>query len=270
MASLEILDLSKNQIESFPETPGRLTKLKVLSLTRNKIYALPSYLTDFASLKVFKVDQNPIEWPPREVLGALVDGGYSQRDPETGVSKRDEDMRPWIENMKSWMRQRASEGDSLVVSNREEDSYLASECVVSITPKLPLIPQRRTSQRGVSRRPERGHGALGDGFTDILQCSSCHTDGPASARRIHSRRVAFCSSSRAWNTQSCSDNVRRITEPSCLAKSRAPATPFCAPRQVTLKLVIHPSSFCFDGVFGPFSCAIGESTSASTRQYRRT
>ena len=125
--SLEILDLSKNQIEAFPDVPGRLAKLKVLSLTRNKIYALPNYLTTFHSLKVFKVDQNPIEWPPREVLGALIDMNYSQVDPETGVQKRDEDMRPWIENMKSWMRQRAADGDRVLSRNKEDDAYLASE-----------------------------------------------------------------------------------------------------------------------------------------------
>ena len=63
MMALEILDLSKNCIESFPERPGRLAQLKVLSLTSNRIYTLPSYLTTFSHLKVFKVDQNPIEWP---------------------------------------------------------------------------------------------------------------------------------------------------------------------------------------------------------------
>jgi hypothetical protein len=46
------------------------------------------------------------------VLGALVDGDTSSRDREdTGnrEKKREEDLRPWIENMKSWMRQKAGE-----------------------------------------------------------------------------------------------------------------------------------------------------------------
>lgn len=63
MPTLEILDLSKNQITSFPDQPGDLTSLKVLSLTHNRIYTLPAYLTTFDSLKVFKVSANPIEWP---------------------------------------------------------------------------------------------------------------------------------------------------------------------------------------------------------------
>lgn len=63
MENLEILDLSKNQITSFPVEPGQLSNLKVLSLTHNRIYTLPSYLTTFDNLKVFKVASNPIEWP---------------------------------------------------------------------------------------------------------------------------------------------------------------------------------------------------------------
>jgi Leucine-rich repeat (LRR) protein len=63
MPTLEILDLSKNQLEGFPDSPGSLHNLKVLSLTSNHIYSLPSYLKDFTHLKVFKVAHNPIEWP---------------------------------------------------------------------------------------------------------------------------------------------------------------------------------------------------------------
>lgn len=63
MANLEILDLSKNQITSFPAEPGQLASLKVLSLNHNRLYTLPSYLTTFDNLKVFKVASNPLEWP---------------------------------------------------------------------------------------------------------------------------------------------------------------------------------------------------------------
>lgn len=44
--------------------------------------------------------------------------------------KKDEDLRPWIENMKSWMRQRSAETDRLLErtnANVEQDGYLASE-----------------------------------------------------------------------------------------------------------------------------------------------
>lgn len=63
MQGLEILDLSKNQISAFPDTPGRLANLKVLSLSYNRLTALPTYLVSFKGLKVFKVDHNPIHWP---------------------------------------------------------------------------------------------------------------------------------------------------------------------------------------------------------------
>ena len=66
MPALEILDLSKNRIASFPLVPGRLVNLKVLSLTNNKLYTLPEYMVKFEALKVFKVDNNPIEWPVSE------------------------------------------------------------------------------------------------------------------------------------------------------------------------------------------------------------
>lgn len=118
MASLEILDLSKNHIDSFPDTPGSLDQLKVLSLTNNRIYTLPSYLTTFNHLKVFKVDKNPIEWPPYEVLGSLMDH-------DSGKSV-DEDLRPWIENMKSWMRQRSADTDRLLAQNKADETYFVS------------------------------------------------------------------------------------------------------------------------------------------------
>ncbi|ORX33417.1 RAM signaling pathway protein-domain-containing protein [Kockovaella imperatae] len=132
MTALEILDLSKNKIVSFPSEPGRLTQLKVLSLTSNRIRSLPSYLTKFNHLKVFKVDLNPIEWPPREVLGNLVDNDISKPvETQPGQRKKDEDLRPWIENMKKWMRVKEAEGDENVPPKghyqRGDEGELASE-----------------------------------------------------------------------------------------------------------------------------------------------
>ncbi|EIW66273.1 hypothetical protein TREMEDRAFT_65543 [Tremella mesenterica DSM 1558] len=127
MLSLEILDLSKNRLTSFPENPGRLSRLKVLSLTNNKLSVLPEYLVEFDSLKVFKVGQNPIEWPPKEILGALVEHDMAGADRSDTRRRKDEDLRPWIANMKSWMRSKASEGNrSLAKGRTEEDAYLAA------------------------------------------------------------------------------------------------------------------------------------------------
>jgi hypothetical protein len=35
--------------------------------------------------------------------------------------KKEEDMRPWIENMKSWMRIKAGEGEALLARSVSED-----------------------------------------------------------------------------------------------------------------------------------------------------
>ncbi len=66
---------------------------------------------------------------PREVLGSLIDHDVTQGAQEgTPAKKKDEDLRPWIENMKSWMRQKATETDKLLIqSQADEDAYLASE-----------------------------------------------------------------------------------------------------------------------------------------------
>ena len=64
-------------------------------------------------------------------MGALITGELSEKDPVTGKSRRDEDLRPWIENMKSWMRQKSVETERLLDRSRNEDeAYLASEYVV--------------------------------------------------------------------------------------------------------------------------------------------
>jgi len=116
MQGLEILDLSKNQITTLPDQPGRLAMLKVLSLSNNALTTLPTYLVTFNNLKVFKVDHNPITWPPRDILGPLLDaeptGRRSAATTENGEHKtrREEDLRPWIEGMKIWLQEQITDG----------------------------------------------------------------------------------------------------------------------------------------------------------------
>ena len=50
---------------------------------------------------------------PREVLGPLID--------VDGKSSKDEDLRPWIENMKSWMRQRDAATQVMVARSVSDD-----------------------------------------------------------------------------------------------------------------------------------------------------
>ncbi|KAK4684557.1 hypothetical protein P7C73_g5616, partial [Tremellales sp. Uapishka_1] len=164
LTCLDILDLSKNLISSFPDIPKHLCNLRILSLSNNRIYTLPSYLTTFNNLKVLKIDQNPIEWPPREVLGALM---TTTKNRSRGTSdagsistsggerhRKEEDVRPWIENMKSWMRQKAAEGELLLERSRlEDDSFMASEWVPSLAWLSLLTFRREEPSSAISTEP---------------------------------------------------------------------------------------------------------------------
>lgn len=109
MPALEVLDLSRNRIRSFPEQPGSLSNLRVclsqgnvvclsnpppqvFSLSKNKITVLPTYITQFHSLRIFKVDQNPFEYPPKSMM-----------DPK-GVLTDQKLMESWIESLKQWLK----------------------------------------------------------------------------------------------------------------------------------------------------------------------
>src|SRR5258706_362039 len=91
MPWLEILDLSRNYISSFPENPGSLLSLRVLHIGRNRITSLPQYFPDFRDLSLFKVADNPITWPPNQIING----------PEDSTKQRE--VQEWIENIKRWM-----------------------------------------------------------------------------------------------------------------------------------------------------------------------
>lgn len=102
------MDLSKNHIVALPEKPGRLAHLKVLSLSHNLLTSLPIYLAEFRNLKVFKVDHNPIQWPPRDVLGPLINfdplpEGEARESKPSQASRSEENLKPWIEGMRRWL-----------------------------------------------------------------------------------------------------------------------------------------------------------------------
>jgi len=91
MPWLEILDLSRNYISSFPENPGSILSLRVLHIGRNRITSLPQYFPDFRNLSLFKVADNPITWPPAQVINGPED------------STKQLEVQEWIENIKRWM-----------------------------------------------------------------------------------------------------------------------------------------------------------------------
>jgi hypothetical protein len=99
MPWLEILDLSRNEISSFPETPGSLLSLRVLHIGRNRITSLPTYFPDFRDLSLFKVADNPITWPPAQIING----------PEDSTKQRE--VQEWIENIKRWMLEHSNAPD---------------------------------------------------------------------------------------------------------------------------------------------------------------
>jgi hypothetical protein len=54
MATLEVLDISKNKIKRFPTDFGNLIHLRVMSISKNRFMHLPKYFGEMRNLKVFK------------------------------------------------------------------------------------------------------------------------------------------------------------------------------------------------------------------------
>ena len=76
--SLEILDISKNNIEALPENIDVLTSLKFLACRRNRIRSLPAAIASMTSLGKLILTENPIVegpgiiasyWRTAQVLG---------------------------------------------------------------------------------------------------------------------------------------------------------------------------------------------------------
>lgn len=73
LSALEILDLSKNNIDAIPEEIRNMSSLKFLAVAKNKITRLPFALGEMPSLSKLKFDENPIEFPPPDVLKPIQD-----------------------------------------------------------------------------------------------------------------------------------------------------------------------------------------------------
>lgn len=133
MHSLEILDLSRNTIKSFPEEPGSLVSLqvrlvhrerereprlnqdsKILSVSRNRISRLPTYLSTFHRLTILKLDHNPIQWPPEQVWNSTQD----LDEPQT--------MHSWLSGLKSWL---GNAEDGTPRKNISESLFLSARYV---------------------------------------------------------------------------------------------------------------------------------------------
>lgn len=83
---LEILDISKNNIDGIPEDIKKMTNLKFLAVARNQIKRLPLALGEMNLVKL-KFDENPIEFPPPEALKPSTDRANPSIE-----SEKDKDM----------------------------------------------------------------------------------------------------------------------------------------------------------------------------------
>ena len=135
MPWLEILDLSRNYISSFPENPGSLLSLRVLHIGRNRITSLPQYFPDFRDLSLFKVADNPITWPPAQIING----------PEDSTKQRE--VQEWIENIKRWMLEHSNVSGPLT----QEPSSPPEVDLTSDDEKVSV--RSRTSSRTHFRNP---------------------------------------------------------------------------------------------------------------------
>lgn len=112
LSKLEILDISKNQIDGIPEDIKKMANLKFLAVARNQITRLPLAIGEMNLVKL-KFDENPIEFPPPEVLKPSLD--------KLGLeSEKDKDM---CQQVKKFMRAEALR-EKLRTDSGEDLTYI--------------------------------------------------------------------------------------------------------------------------------------------------
>lgn len=112
LPKLEILDISKNCIDSIPEDIKKMTNLKFLAVARNQITRLPLALGEMNLVKL-KFDENPIEFPPPEILKPNTDRSLVE-------SEKDKDM---CQQVKKFMRTAAMR-ERLMADSAEDLRYV--------------------------------------------------------------------------------------------------------------------------------------------------
>lgn len=120
---LEILDISKNAIDSIPEDIKKMTSLKFLAVARNQIKRLPYALGEMNLVKL-KFDENPIEFPPPEALKPSKDPTNSSIE-----SEKDKNMCQQVKRyMKDAMKATAAMREGLQTNSDEDVRYVSSRC----------------------------------------------------------------------------------------------------------------------------------------------
>lgn len=149
MTSLEILDISRNQIRSIPARIANLTSLKVLAIAKNKIEELPVCLGDINSLMLLKLVGNPLVFPPPDVCtikdGAPSPANENERDSVIAIQ------------VKHFMRQQASRERRRLESERLRIESSGDESWKGSNPKTPqpLVLTSSQNERNRSQSEER-------------------------------------------------------------------------------------------------------------------
>ncbi len=98
LASLEVLDLSYNQLRELPESLGQLPRLRRLLLNDNQLRALPASLTRLEQLEVLQVRENPLEhlpdFPTLHVYEPYQ--AFCQSQKEEAMRHQDYDWAVWL------------------------------------------------------------------------------------------------------------------------------------------------------------------------------
>ena len=130
--SLEILDISKNRLQTLPENINRLSSLKVLAVQKNRIEKLPMYLGDIGSLQVLKLDGNPLTFPPSEICTLRNDTPAPSNDNEKDALITTQ-VKRYLKQIQTRERLRIdSEGDSRYILSLIHNRYLADMSPVKV------------------------------------------------------------------------------------------------------------------------------------------
>lgn len=92
LPQLEILDLSRNNVNEVPEEIDKMKALRVFAIQHNKIESLPLGLGDISTLRMLKVTGNPL----KPALKSIVEGSDDILSPTTPALPNDENERDKI------------------------------------------------------------------------------------------------------------------------------------------------------------------------------
>ena len=170
LPKLEILDISKNAIDSIPEDIKKMTNLKFLAVARNQIKRLPLALGEMNLVKL-KFDENPIEFPPPDVLKPNTDRNVAE-------SEKDKEM---CQQVKRFMK--AQSLRERLLTDSEDFRYRSSSQPPSRRASLTF-----KSNADTPRPPRRVvTGGTGGRFPvrpSVSECPTTYTYAITCSRRI--------------------------------------------------------------------------------------